>query len=535
MSPDVPPTPEPGAPPFPPHGSPDFWRACQRLSSHLDNLPLPAILWDHDFRVARWNEAAERLFGWTAAEALGRRPGPDWGILPPGEWEAVVSAAVERARAGEPTVVVTNRNLTKAGEPRWVEWRNSVLTGPAGELVSVLSVALDVTDRHLAGEALARTEAWMRDALDGAKMLGWELDLAANRWTTSADVPAFYGTPRGPDYTDPEVALTAVHPDDVPLVLAGRRRAIEAGGPMTYEFRGRAPAPDGSVRWFSTRGEVLRDAAGKPVRLVAITTDVTERKRAEAERAALDRQLLDAQKWESLGVLAGGVAHDFNNILTVILGGAALARRELPADSPAAPHLDRIEQACQRAADLCRQLLAYTGRAPAPSATVDLNQIIRASSALLEIPAARVAGLRFDLCDAVPAVRADAAQIRQVLVNLVMNAAEAVGEGGGEVRVATGVVDLSAAPAGYRLPPAPGRHVRLAVSDTGPGIAPDVLGRMFDPFFTTKFAGRGLGLSAVLGIVRSHGGALRVDTVAGRGTTFEVLWPAQPGSPPAAP
>jgi signal transduction histidine kinase len=229
----------------------------------------------------------------------------------------------------------------------------------------------------------------MRAALDGARMLGWDLDLVANRWETTGDIPDFYSVPRGPDYTDPEIALTTVHLDDVPHVLEGRRRAIETNEPMRYEFRGRVPAPDGSPRWFSTVGQVLRDKSGKAVRLVAVTTDVTERKRTEADRESLNRQLLDTQKWESLGVLAGGVAHDFNNILTVILGNAGLARKGLPPFSPAGPYLEQIEQASRRAADLCRQLLAYAGRGQIVTGKTDLNLLIQNSTALLGIPASK--------------------------------------------------------------------------------------------------------------------------------------------------
>jgi CheY-like chemotaxis protein len=240
-------------------------------------------------------------------------------------------------------------------------------------------------------------------------------------------------------------------------------------------------------------------------------------------------------------VLAGGVAHDFNNILTVVLGNAGLARKVIPADSPAAPLLDQIEPACERAADLCRQLLAYAGRGQVAAARTDLNDLVRTSAPLLEVPASRRAAVRFELPDGVPPIQADPGQVRQVLMNLVMNAAEAVADAPGEVRVATGTADVPAeVPPGYHLPPAPGRYVRLAVSDTGPGVPADVRPRMFDPFFTTKFTGRGLGLAAVLGIVRAHAGAIRVDSGPGRGTTVEVLWPAadartDPGRPAPVP
>src|SRR5262245_45135555 len=167
-------------------------------------------------------------------------------------------------------------------------------------------------------EQLARSEARIRAALDGARMICWDLDLTTNLWETTADLADFYGLPRGVDYSTHPGAVSAIHPDDLEEVLAGRRRAIETNEPMRYEFRGRVPAADGSTRWFATRGRVLRDAGGTPVRLVAVTTDVTERRRADEEREALNKQLHDAQRWESLGVLAGGIAHDFNNILTVI-------------------------------------------------------------------------------------------------------------------------------------------------------------------------------------------------------------------------
>jgi len=322
---------------------------------------------------------------------------------------------------------------------------------------------------------LARTEAWMHDALDSANMLGWEYDIAADRWSTTADVPNFFGAPRGPNYAEPAPSATVIHPDDFDYVVAMRQEAIETGKPMRYEFRGNFPAPDGSVRWFNTRGRALRDATGKPVRLLGVTADVSERKRAEQARAALDQQLLDAQKWESLGVLAGGVAHDFNNILTIILGSAGLARRGLPPGSTAATHLEQIEQASRRAADLCRQLLAYTGRGAVSAASADPNELIRSSAALFGVQVSASARVRYDLADNLPAIRADPAQARQVLINLAMNAAEAVGENEGEIRITTEAVEIGAeSNVGYHLPPAPGKYVRLRVSDTGPGISPDV-------------------------------------------------------------
>jgi two-component system, cell cycle sensor histidine kinase and response regulator CckA len=453
-------------------------------------------------------------------------------------WASIVTSAEQLT----PWIGDTCVTGVKTGRVRWVRTHAIPRREPDGGTVWT-GVMLEVTDlkaseiqRREALEALARSEAWMRAALSGANMLGWDFDLVANKWTTTVDIPEFYGVPRGPDYSNPETSLTAVHPEDMPIVMGGWQRAIETGEPMRYEFRGRVPMPDGFPRWFSTRGAVMRDENGKPTRLLAVTTDITERKRVEAERTAIDRRLLDAQKWESLGVLAGGVAHDFNNILTVILGSAGLARKGLPPLAPAGMHLDQIEQASRRAADLCRQLLAYAGRGHIATGTTDLNQLVRGSTALLGVPASKSTRVRFDLAESLPTARVDPAQVRQVLVNLVINAAEAIGDTNGEIVIETRAVELASdSMTGFHIIPMPGRYVRLTVSDTGPGIPPEVKARMFDPFFTTKFAGRGLGLSAVLGIMRAHGGAIRVATTPGRGTAVEVLWPVVPDhSQPAA-
>jgi PAS domain S-box-containing protein len=525
----------PGADGILPSAEQQLRLAERRLALHVENTPLAVIEWDPEGRVARWNARAERLFGWAAAEVLGEGVS-DWPFVLDEDRDRARRMVADAASGREPRSVVTAANRAKSGGVVWCEWYTSALYDAAGRMVSALSLALDVTGRRAAAEALALSRARVRAALDGAKMLAWELDLVANRWETTADIPEFYGIPSGPDYSDPELALHAVRPDDVPAVLAGRRRAVETDEPMRYEFRGRAPGPDGLPRWFATRGRVLRDESGRPVRIVAVTTDVTERKRHEAEREALDRQLRDAQRWESLGVLAGGVAHDFNNILTVVLGSAGLARRAVPAGGAAAGHLDQIEQACRRAADVCKQMLASAGRAPGAGTRTRLAELVREATPLLQIPAARVA-VRFDLDDRLPPIQADPAQVRQVLVALATNAAEAAESTGGEVVVrahAAEVPDAGSDP-GFHLAPPPGRYVILTVTDTGAGMAADVRARMFDPFFTTKFAGRGLGLAAVLGIVRAHKGGIRVATEPGRGTTVSVYWPAAAGTAPAAP
>jgi len=500
-------------------------RADREHAAHFENTPLAVVEWDRDFRVVRWNGQAERVFGWPAAEVVGKRPF-DWRFVHDDDAVKVGHLFRGMTARSAPRNVLVNRNYTRAGAVVWCEWHNSVLLDDAGRIASTLSLVLDVTDRVASGEALARSEAGMRAALSSARMIAWEWDYTTGRGALSADFAAFFGLPPG-DYTRSEAAYLAVHPDDRGAAAEAWRRSAETGEDLRMEYRGAVPGPDGRGRWFVVRGQILRGPDGAPLRVIAVTTDVTDRKRREAEQAALDRQLLDTQKWEALGVLAGGIAHDFNNILTVVLGNASLARRAAPAGGPLDGYLEQIEQASRRAADLCRQMLSYAGRGLAPTGRADLNALVRDSESFLEVMTARHARVRFDLAPDLPPLRADEDQVRQVLVNLAMNAGEAV-SGGGEVTVRTGRTTVGPAepPAAYHLPPEPGSFVVLEVSDTGSGMTPDVRARMFDPFFTTRFAGRGLGLAAVLGMVRTHRGAIRVTSAPGAGTTVRVLWPA---------
>ena len=228
-------------------------------------------------------------------------------------------------------------------------------------------------------------------------------------------------------------------------------------------------------------------------------------------------------------VLAGGIAHDFNNLLMAILGNADLALLSMSPASPARPHVEDITRASQRAADLCRQMLAYSGKGRFVIGRYDLSEIVREMSQMLEISISKKALLRYSFADDLPPVEADAMQLRQVIMNLITNASEALGGAGGAISVCTGVMDcdrayLAESYLDDKLPE--GSYVYLEVADTWMGMDEETRRRIFDPFFTTKFTGRGLGLAAVLGIVRGHHGAIKVYSEPGRGSTFKVLFPA---------
>ncbi|HEX9009492.1 MAG TPA: ATP-binding protein [Holophagaceae bacterium] len=299
-------------------------------------------------------------------------------------------------------------------------------------------------------------------------------------------------------------------------------RTIQAGRVWKGEIKNRAK--DGTFYWVDTTIVPFLGEDGKPAQFVAIRADITQRK--EAEDA-----LRQSQKLESLGVLAGGIAHDFNNLLTAILGNANLGVMHLPPESPALPYLGQIEQATLRAADLTRQLLAYAGKGRLQVVEVDLNRLVTEMTQLLTVSISKKAVVRYDLTRDLPKISADPSQMQQLVMNLVTNASEAIGdEVSGLITIRTGVQAVDEAtnvgllPA---LPLSPGSYATLEVSDTGCGMTQEVRERIFDPFFTTKFTGRGLGLSAMLGILRSHHGSLKVYSEPGRGSVFKLFFPAQ--------
>ncbi len=257
--------------------------------------------------------------------------------------------------------------------------------------------------------------------------------------------------------------------------------------------------------------------------------DINDRKAVDAERKALEHKLLETQKLESLGVLAGGIAHDFNNLLMTILGNAELALLDLPALAPAYTSVARIELAARRAAELTGQMLAYAGKGRMVIELFVMNTLVEEITALLDVSIAKTTTLRYMLAPQLPPITGDATQIRQVIMNLVLNAAEAVGAASSSIVIATGVLhaDRSYLARTWLAPELPeGEYVFLEVVDDGPGMSAETLAKIFDPFFTTKFTGRGLGLAAVLGIVRGHSGALKVESALGQGTTFTILLPA---------
>jgi signal transduction histidine kinase/CheY-like chemotaxis protein len=283
---------------------------------------------------------------------------------------------------------------------------------------------------------------------------------------------------------------------------------------------------DGSWRWFETTGRPY--LTGGELRVVSIARDVTDERIAEAEQLRLQAHMQEVQRLESLGVLAGGIAHDFNNLLAVVLGNASLLEAGAGSPAEAAERLRRIQAAARHAEALTDQMLTYAGRSVAALAPLSLSALVRDTEDLLLAAISKKCRLRLELAEDLPPVQGDPTRLRQVLMNLVTNAAEAQGEGGGEVRVRTRLAALEAGSLAGAYGAAerrPGPWVLLEVADDGPGIADAQRPRIFEPFFSTKGVGRGLGLAAVLGIASAHRGLVQVESAPGRGTTFRLLLP----------
>ncbi len=478
--------------------------------------PVAITMIDTASRVTLWNPAAERMFGWSESEVLGKT----LPITPPGGEEEHAGLR-ERAMRGEAVTAADVRRMRKDGTLIDVELSSAPIRDANGAVCGIVGIHMDVTRRKRAETVLRESEQRFRTlaeaAFEGialsengvvldvneqlAEMLGWKRHEVVGRSVL--------------EFIAPE------HRDAV----ADSFRTFRAGPHEEVLLRrngGKVPA--------EVRVRELADG-DRHLRVTAIR-DLSDRRKAEEERRRLEDRMREVQKLESLGVLAGGIAHDFNNLLLVILGNADLALHRLDPSAPARSNVEEIEGASKRAADLCRQMLAYSGRGIFDVGRCDLSEVVRDMAGMLEISISKMATLRYALAQDLPPVQVDVTQIRQVVVNLVTNASEALGGGGGTISVSTGVkaCDRACLSESFLDDDLPGgQYVFLEVSDTGHGIDEETRRRIFDPFYTTKFTGRGLGLAVVLGIVRGHKGAIRVSSEPGRGTTFRILLPAAAG------
>jgi len=396
-------------------------------------------------------------------------------------------------------------------------------------------------ERQYAEEELRRSDERLRQAARMARLGIWEWDIATGSSRWSEEMFEIYGIPPESFSGKVSEAEQYTHPEDredqqrrtmevLEAAAESHRPGARAGGfakvplPQTAEFR--IVRPDGEVRTVVGQGLLAMDADGKPQQFVGTLLDITDRKRAEEERAALRAQLVQAQKLESIGRLAGGVAHDFNNLLTAILCYAELGQQRAAGDALMHGYLQQISDAGTRGARLTGQLLAFARKQVLEPKVLDLNELVSQAADMLQ----RLIGEDVDLVwlptPGVGRVKVDPGQLEQILINLVVNARDAMPDGG-RVTIETADVTLTEEYASRREEVTPGEYVMLAVTDTGIGMSAETLAMVFEPFFTTKEAGKGtgLGLATCYGIVKQHRGHIAVYSEPGQGTTFRVYLP----------
>jgi PAS domain S-box-containing protein len=389
-------------------------------------------------------------------------------------------------------------------------------------------------ERSRAERALRESEKHFRNLVENSSDIIFVVD---DRGTFRYETPsASRLLGYAPGYLLGKNGFLFMHPEDMVKLREGFGRVLSRSPGVTgarQELRLRCS--DGSYLHFEGVAASLH-ATGVHAVLLNLR-NISERVQAEAERRALELKLQQAQKLESLGALAGGIAHDFNNLLTGILGNSGLALSQLEAGSPVRESVQLIETAAHRAAALTRQLLAYAGKGQFVKRTVMVSKAVEEMAYLLELSVSKRCTLKLRFTPEVPPVEVDLAQLRQVIMNLIVNASESIGDEGGVIALSTSVVVVGEGERNLEAEIPAGRYVCIEVRDTGCGMTEEVKRRLFEPFFTTKFTGRGLGLAAVLGIVRGHQGAIRVESEPGQGTRVQILLPpaAEPleAAPPA--
>ena len=488
---------------------------------------------DRNGTITLVNDLTCHILGYTEKELLGM----NWfNHFLPKVLHHSIKQIFDQLMAGEiqGLDVYENKIVSRDGMEHTVRWHNTLLKDDHGEISGVLSSGIDISERVDAQQELSRTEALLLASIDQISSGIIVADTSGKFFLANASASEILKTDTHQLLTmsindiQNHWAVTLPNGSTLPVEELPLSRALYKGEPSTNRET-RIQLPDGTEKWLLLNAVPIRDPQQNIMAAAVLFSDITEHKYAEEERLALEKQMQQAQKLESLGVLAGGIAHDFNNLLMGILGNTDLAMDEISPYSPARTNIQDIATAAKRATELCKQMLAYSGKGRFLVTEVNINQIIEEMTHLLEVSISKKADLRLQLEAKLPAVEADATQLRQIVMNLITNASDALEDNQGVISLKTGmlVFDTEQQTRQWMYESDIDQsYVYIEVGDTGCGMTDEIREKIFDPFFTQKFTGRGLGLAAVLGIVHSHKGNILVESEYGKGTVFTILFPA---------
>jgi PAS domain S-box-containing protein len=484
-----------------------------RFRALIEHSSDAIALGSYDGRIVYASPSMSRVLGYSLDEIVGQK-GIDF--IDPDDHARLQRLLVEMLLHPEQGITLETRVRHKNGSWRWVESvATNLLHDPS--VGAIVFNFRDITERRRTELALRGSEDRYRAITETASDGIITFDEQGKIVFANKMAVKIFGYESG-DLLRQD--LDSLMPDYRQCVHSASLEPADKNSPGVAAELAGLRKDGGQILLEMSFAEFLSDGRRY---YTALFRDITQRK-------YLDEQMRQTQKLESLGVLAGGVAHDFNNLLVSIMGNASLALEALPQESPANSRLQDLVQAAKQAAHLTGQLLAYAGKGRFLVQPIDLSAFVTEAANLLQLSIPKNVDLRLQLADGLPAIEADVGQMQQLVMNLVINGAEAIpGDRAGTVFVTTAVQEVTEGYLASSTSPndiKPGTYVMLKVQDTGIGMAEDTRARIFDPFFTTKFTGRGLGLAAVLGIVRGHKGALQVDSTPGRGSTFKVLFPA---------
>ncbi len=492
----------------------------------FDGAPIGIVTVEPDGRITAANPFFCQMLGYTEAELLSMTVAE---ITHPDDLDREVPLIREIMEGTRPSVQLEKRYLTKSGAHVWAELVTTSIRDMDGRLRLGLGMVVDISRRKRLDTALRESEERWHFALEGAGDGVWDWNARTDRVFFSEQWKAILG------FSDHEIGDTLsewdsrIHPDDRERVQAALQPHLTGESPF-YRSEHRLQCKDGSYKWVLDRGKVMEwTADGKPLRVIGTHSDITDRKAADAERESLLARLHQARKAESLNRMAGAVAHIFNNHLSVVIGRLEMALDDIPHDGWIHDHLNAAMTSAQDAAEVSGAMLVYLGQTNAEDRPLDIGDFCRHSLKALEEILPETVRLQTEISPDPMMVTAEEARLKEILVSLVRNAVEAIGDGDGVVRLTTTIVGPEKISRTHLFPsdrePAAPRFVRLEVTDTGCGMADGDIERIFDPFFSTKFPGRGLNLALALGAVKSWGGAISVESRPGRGSTFRVYLP----------